>query len=126
MIFVLCFTSCATKRQHTYVERTATTLSLDGVKIQTRTIVADLNISDEKTTAKEKWTWGRKSEKEIEQRKQILMTEMLERNGADVLVGANVTINKRWIGTTKITLTGYPAKYSNIRTANEEDLISVY
>ena len=118
---ILILPSCAS-RQNMGMERTAHAVHISDVAISHKTLVADLKIDKERVSRSERWIFGRKGSNALELRKQLLMTQLLDQYGADVLVGTKVDVRRRWSGATQLTLSGFPAKYDEVRTANDADL----
>lgn len=100
-------------------------MSLGNVSLGHKPVVAELNISKSRVTKSEKWKFAGKSPSALELRRQVLMTQLLNQSGADVLVGTKVDVHRKWTGATKLTLSGYPAKYEEVRTASDEDMARI-
>ncbi len=69
-------------------------------------------------------TWGPKlfSQTSLEQRKENLIVELCREVGADVLVDPQFTYSKRFLGSGRLTVSGYPAKYRSFRSMSEDEV----
>lgn len=121
MLSIFVLSSCAPRRG-VEVERDAHAVTIGDVVVNHKAVVADLKIGEKRVSRSERWTLGRNKPEAIELRKQVLMTQLLDQSGADVLVGTKVDVRRKWTGATKLTLTGFPANYDGVRTATDADL----
>lgn len=88
----------------------------------TAVTVAELDISDKRVSKSVTWNLGFLSPTDLEQRKKNLITELCREVGADVLVDPQFTYTKRILGGGKITVSGYPATYTNFRTMSDKEI----
>lgn len=110
----LAFCSCST------ITHTAEVASVN-VEIYNLT-VADLNVSEEKESVSTEWEWSPFSSKSLKEQKDQAAYELLDKTKSDVLVEPQYIVKRRGLfrgGT--LTVTGYPAKYSNFRNMSKED-----
>lgn len=84
--------------------------------------VAELDIADKRVSKSKTWTMNFLSPTDLEQRKKNLITELCREVGADVLVDPQFTYNRRFLGGGKLTVSGYPATYTNFRTMTDEEV----
>lgn len=92
-----------------------------GVKLETTTSVADLNISSQKIS----FTYDLSAENTDQARKAAVNAatfKALKAYNADVLVEPTYEINVEKDMIIKVVVTGYPASYVNFRTANAQDI----
>lgn len=110
-------TSCNT------VTQTADTVAV-GARVEQTPAVADLDVQPQRVTKSEKWRfrlipWG---EPTFAQRKKNLIYDMVDSAKADVLVEPQTRFTKKAFGPRTLTISGYPAKLKNFRTATPQDL----
>lgn len=84
--------------------------------------VADMDVSPQKAAKTIEWKWTPLSTVSIETQKENAEAELLKDADADVVVEPQFTIHRRGLFRGgSVTVTGYPAKYSNFRTMTKED-----
>lgn len=83
---------------------------------------ADLEIAEERVCKSTTWTMNFITGNTLEQRKANLIVELCREVGADVLVDPQFTYKKRFLGSGKLTVSGYPAKYKNFRTMSDSEI----
>lgn len=106
--------SCST------ISHTAHTAGVD-TKVYSVT-VADMDVSPQKAAKTIEWKWTPLSTVSIETQKENAEAELLKEADADVVVEPQFTIHRRGLFRGgSVTVTGYPAKYSNFRTMTKED-----
>lgn len=111
-LLTLVATSCKTIKSGT-----AKTIDISGVGVIHKPVIADLEVSQEKTSK----TMTLKSMESLESAKNEIIRDLLNENSADLFVEPkfkSVTKN----GKTELTVTGWLAYYKNFRMINESDL----
>lgn len=88
----------------------------------TAVTVAELDISDERVTKTVTWSMNFLAPTDLDQRKKNLITDLCREVRADVLVDPQFTFSKRILGGGKLTVSGYPARYTNFRTMSEAEV----
>ena len=83
---------------------------------------AELEISDKRVSKSVTWKLNFLSPMSLEQRKQNLIIELCREVGADVLVDPQFTFTKRMMGGGKLTVSGYPATYTNFRSMSDQEV----
>lgn len=84
--------------------------------------VADLNVSEKKDTFTTEWKWNPFSSVSLSAQKETAQHELLNRADADVIVDPQITVERRgFMRGGSVTVSGYPAKYSNFRPMTRED-----
>lgn len=114
LIFGLNFTACTTVRK-----ATSATAGIEADVFQ-YPAVADLQVKDkvEKTV-----TWPfRIIEQPVKERKSNLVADILRTENADVMIEMQSTYTKKPFGERTLTVSGYPATYTNFRNATDEDI----
>lgn len=101
------------------VEVTNTVISVAG---------ADVTVAKERSSVSSAWIIKFFSPRDLEQKKTELIEVLKNRTKADVIIDPQFTITKKRLGGGRITLTGYPAYYSNFRnlTPTEVDSLIIY
>lgn len=83
--------------------------------------VADMKVSDTKATKTLNWDWLGMTGS-VESKKESVASELLKEKDADLLVEPQFIVNKRGLFRGgSVTVTGYPATYSNFRSMTEDD-----
>ena len=111
-LFSIAFVSCKTVKTGT-----AKSIDISGVGVIHKPVIADLEVSQQKTTK----TITLQNMVTLESGKQQIIREILNENKADLLVEPkfdSVTKN----GKTELTVTGWLAYYKNFRTIEEKDI----
>lgn len=113
--------SCSTV---SYTSKTADV----STKIQTLT-VADVKVQPERKTATAEYKWTPFAQMRAGAMKEEAAYKILQESNSDLLIEPQVVVNSRGIfrgGT--VTVSGYPAKYSNFRPMTKEDaeIIATY
>lgn len=113
----LVLTSCSVTRS-TYTEVKT------GASVQQMPVVADIETGPkvEKTISWANHPFNSSYSKENQTENAIF--DILKEYGADVLIEPH-TVYVKTIGHRKLTVTGYPARFVNIRKATEEDLMEL-
>ncbi len=84
--------------------------------------VADMDVDKQKVTTTVDWSWTPLSTVSIDVQKENAAAELLKQTGADVVVEPQYTVKRRGLFRGgSVTVTGYPARYSNFRTMSQED-----
>lgn len=84
--------------------------------------VADLKVAKERETVTTEWKWNPFSPQSLKSQKESAQHELLEKSSADVLVDPQFSVTRRGLFRGgSLTVTGYPAKYSNFRNMSKED-----
>ena len=112
----LAFGSCTTMRQSTVnTENVLTSVS--------SYTVADLEVQ-EKISVTDTWSYRpfNIGEGRLSVRKMNLTADAVKNANADVLLDAQYEYIKEPFGTRKLTVTGFPAKYTKFRKATPEDI----
>lgn len=113
-IAALALSSCST------ITHTSQTAAVD-TQIYNMT-VADLNVAAKKDSVTVDWKWNPLSTVSLKAQKETATHTLLGNNGADVLVEPQYIVNRRGIFRGgSVTVTGYPATYSDFRTMTSED-----
>lgn len=88
-------------------------------------VVADMQVSDQKVQLTETLPIRLKSVENLDftvrEYKERLIAKVLKTNNSDVLIGTLVEVTTNGDGFLVMTVTGYPAKYVNFRSATEAD-----
>lgn len=106
--------SCST------INNTATTASVD-TQIYNLT-VADLKVAPDKASSTTSWSWNPFNQVNLDLEKKNASAKILQETGSDVLVEPQFEVHRRGIFRGgSLTVTGYPAKYSNFRAMSRED-----
>lgn len=118
MIFALglFMSSCSVTRKTYTVQNIAPT-------VQQYPTVADLQVGDKMEKTAE-WRFSPFDYK-MDNRKirtENLIADMIKESGVDVLIKPEVVYTKESFGRRSVTVSGYPAKFSNIRRASTADL----
>lgn len=103
------------------IQKTSTVARVETSVLQYPT-VTDLTVSPEKVEKSETWEFHWFEGQSDKVRKENLMADLLKETGADVLLEPNFKVEKHFLGPTKITVTGYPAKFKDFRKATPEDI----
>lgn len=118
---IFCLLACTSA----YARKTKEVGVVNSVDVETTITAvstADLNISEERVSMSKVWTLNFLSATSLEQRKANLIIELCRREGADILVDPQFTYTKRVLGGGKLTVSGYPAKYTNFRTMTDKEI----
>lgn len=121
LIVTLCFlfftcTAFAGEKQETASNSVEVETTITAVT------VAELSIGDKRVSKTTSWNLKFLSPTDLEQRKKNLITELCREVGADVLVDPQFTYSKRILGGGKLSVSGYPASYTNFRTMTEREI----
>lgn len=110
----------ATVSSCTSIKNTASTASVD-TQIYNLT-VADLKVAPEKVSKTTSWSWNPFNQVNLDREKKNTTAGILRETGSDVLVEPQYDVQRRGVFRGgSLTVTGYPATYSNFRTMNRED-----
>lgn len=113
-VAVLALSSCST------ITHTSQTAAID-TQLYNLT-VADMNVSPKKDSVTVDWKWNPLSTVSLKAQKETATHTLLNKNDADVLVEPQYIVNRRGIFRGgSVTVTGYPATYSNFRPMTAED-----
>ena len=113
-VAVLALSSCST------ITHTSQTASVD-TQLYNLT-VADMNVSPKKDSVTVDWKWNPLSTVSLKAQKETATHTLLNRNDADVLVEPQYIVSRRGIFRGgSVTVTGYPATYSDFRPMTVED-----
>lgn len=93
-------------------------------------LIADLNVVGDQVTYTEKdafanYTVDANVVKYIPDFKKVALSRAARAHKADAIIGATVDVVTNASGHLEITITGYPARYTNFRNATSEDIILV-
>ncbi len=112
----LILTSCSVTKNSYSVSRIKTS-------IEQYPIVADIEVG-EKIEKTETWIYNPFiiNNPSLEIRTNNLISDMVKSSNADVLIEPETVYVKKAFGRRSITVSGYPAKFKNIRKATEKDL----
>ncbi len=126
IFFALLFAAFAFSSCSTLQKSTARYVGIEA-EINQYPTVTDLELADKAVTAEVTWNWSLLSfgTQGLNDRKMNLIADMLKKHNADVLVEPRYQFVKTSFGPRKLTVTGYPAKYKNFRSASEKDLKAV-
>lgn len=84
--------------------------------------VADVNVFPKKATATVSWNWSPFARLSLETQKRNAVAALTELTNSDVLVEPQFKVVRRGLFRGgSVTVTGYPATYSNFRTMTKED-----
>lgn len=121
-IFMILVLASAMLTSCTIIKKTATSTDVQ-LNVCQYPMVADLNIKNKIEATK---TWNFKpfhiGEPKLNTLKGNFIAEILKENNADVLLEPQFLFSKTSYGERRLTVTGYPATYSNFRKATEADL----
>ena len=84
--------------------------------------MADLDIAEERASKSVTWKIKLFSPTDLEQRKKNLITQLCRETGADILIDPQFEFEKKILGGGKLTVTGYPAKYTNFRNMTDKEI----
>lgn len=113
-IAVLALSSCTT------IQHTALSESVD-TEVHNLT-VADMNVSKNRVSHTFQWKWDPLSTVSLADKKKSAAAELLIEQGGDVLVEPQYVITRRGIFRGgEITVSGYPATYSDFRSMTQAD-----
>lgn len=106
--------SCST------IKHTADTVSVES-KVVTFT-VADLNVSPQRAAMTYSWGWNPFVRPSVSDIKTNVEAQILDQAGADVLLEPQYIVEKRgFMRGGSVTVTGYPAKYTNFHKMTHEE-----
>lgn len=88
----------------------------------TAVTAAELDISETRVSMTDSWRIKLFSPTDLDQRKSNLIVKLCREVGADVLVDPQFTFTKRPLGGGKLTVSGYPAKYTNFRSMSDKEV----
>ena len=110
----LALSSCST------IQHTSQTAGVD-TNVYNLT-VADMNVAKQKQTMTTEWKWNPLSTVSLKAQKETATAELLKEANADVLVEPQYIVKRRGLFRGgSLTVTGYPATYSNFRNMTPED-----
>lgn len=110
----LALSSCST------IQHTSQTAGVD-TNVYNLT-VADMNVAKQKQTMTTEWKWNPLSTVSLKAQKETATAELLREANADVLVEPQYIVKRRGLFRGgSLTVTGYPATYSNFRNMTPED-----
>ena len=98
------------------------------VKIENRILAvagADIAIETHRVSKSTSWAFNFISPQDLEQRKTNLLNTLSREVGADVIIDPQFTYSKRLLGGGKLTVSGYPARYTNFRTLSQPEIDSL-
>lgn len=111
---VLALSSCST------ITHTTQTASVD-TQVYNVT-VADMNVSAEKQSVTTEWSWSPLRTISLSSVKENAAAALLDKTGADVLVEPQYVVKRNGLFRGgSVTVTGYPATYSNFRPMTKDD-----
>lgn len=85
--------------------------------------VADMKVSEEKAEKTVDWAWNPLTTFSLAEQKKSATAELLKDVDADVLVEPQYIVNRRGVFRGgSVTVTGYPATYSNFRNMTKEEM----
>jgi len=114
LAFAALATSCST------ISHTSQTVGVDS-NVYNLT-VADMDVDKQKVSTTVDWKWTPLSTVSIETQKENAAAELMKQTKADVVVEPQYTVKRRGLFRGgSVTITGYPARYSNFRTMSKED-----
>lgn len=104
-----------------------TTLSNTSEVTNTITAVAgaDLSVAKERATLSTSWLIKLFSIGDLDQKKSVLIERMKKATKADVIIDPQFLLEKKPLGGGKLTLTGYPARYTNFRNLTPTEVDSL-
>lgn len=112
--FVLALSSCST------IQHTSQVADVD-TQVYNLT-VADMNVSKQKQTVTTDWKWNPLTTVSLSAQKETATALLLNEAKADVLVEPQYIVKRRGLFRGgSLTVTGYPATYSNFRSMTTED-----
>ncbi|MCM1004686.1 MAG: hypothetical protein NC402_00115 [Prevotella sp.] len=88
----------------------------------TAVAAAELQISDKRVSKSVSWGPKILSPTGLEQRKANLIIDLCREVDADVIVDPQFTYRKRMFGGGVLTVSGYPAKYTNFRSMSDKEV----
>lgn len=84
--------------------------------------VADMNVAAKKDSVTLDWAWNPLSSVSLSAQKESATHALLEKSDADVLIEPEYIVHRRGLFRGgSVTVTGYPASYSNFRAMTSED-----
>lgn len=111
---LLTLSSCST------ITHTAQTASV-STEVYTMT-VADLTVEKQKAETTKEFKWNPLSTVSLSAQKETATAELLKQSGADLLVEPQYVVNRRGLFRGgSVTVSGYPATYSNFRAMSKAD-----
>lgn len=116
----LSFTSCMTARYNT-----ARSTDVTNIGVRQLPTVAEIDVQKERVEKTDSWQWRLFGAQKMSQRKDNLMADILKESKGDVLVEPIISVEKRWFGPTKLTISGYPATFKNFHTASASEIESL-
>lgn len=92
--------------------------------VSTYPTVADLNIQPTRISKTVTWQWNPFSTMSLSTRKDNVTAELVNENGADILIEPEYVQKTSWLNILggSITVSGYPATFENFRKATPEDI----
>lgn len=89
---------------------------------------ADISVDKERSSVSSSWIIKLFTPHDMEQKKKLLIEELKRRTKADIILDPQFTLTKTRLGGGKITLSGYPAHYTNFRnlTPAETDSLIIH
>lgn len=119
LMTTLCFIASGEKHQFS---------SPSEVQVENRILAvagADLDISPQRVSKTATWAFNFLSPMQLEQRKSNLIDALCREVGADILIDPQFTYSRRILGSGKLTVSGYPARYRDFRSLNELEIDSL-
>lgn len=86
---------------------------------------ADVSVAKERASLSSSWIMKLFSPRDLELKKASLVVELKKRTHADVIIDPQFIVEKRILGGGKITLSGYPAYYTNFRNLTPVEVDSL-
>lgn len=103
------------------------TASTQGVAstVETHPTVTDLEVSTQKVSKTVSWGIPFFNKISLNTRKTNLVAELVNENNADILVEPQYIVEKGFLGSGKLTVIGYPAKFKDFRKATPSDIEAI-
>lgn len=125
-VFAVLSCAAALLASCTTVQQTAETVDLKETGIVQYPTVADLDVRPRvRRTAEWAFNPFTNGGALLQRHKSNLTADLLEEAGADVLLEAQYVYTRTLFGRRSLTVTGYPATFSNFRRATEADLAAL-
>lgn len=86
---------------------------------------ADIEIAPYRVSKSTTWIFNFMSPIELNQRKTNLINALCKEIGADILIDPQFSYSRRILGGGKLTVTGYPAKYTDFRSLSDTEIDSL-
>lgn len=86
---------------------------------------ADIEIAPYRVSKSTSWIFNFLSPIELNQRKTNLINALCKEIGADILIDPQFSYSRRILGGGKLTVAGYPAKYTDFRSLSDTEIDSL-